>query len=109
MDAPLVVRYERLRPAQIVARREACPVAFLPIGTIEWHGEHNPVGLDTLKMHRLLELCAQRIGGLVFPPLYYGENREQALMEANAADRDQMPPRWACPRAPLTPDTCTSR
>ena len=42
-----VVRYERLRPAQIVARREACPVAYLPIGTIEWHGEHNPVGLDT--------------------------------------------------------------
>ncbi|NLX42186.1 MAG: creatininase family protein, partial [Chloroflexi bacterium] len=30
------VRYERLRPAQIVARREACPVAYLPIGTIEW-------------------------------------------------------------------------
>jgi len=90
MDVSPVARYERLRPAQIVARREACPVAYLPIGTIEWHGEHNPVGLDTLKMHRLLELCAQRIGGLVFPPLYYGENREQALMEANAADREQI-------------------
>ena len=85
-----IVRYERLRPAQIVARREACPVAYLPIGTIEWHGEHNPVGLDTLKMHALLERCAQQIGGLVFPPLYYGEHREQALMEANAADRDQI-------------------
>lgn len=83
-------QYERLRPAQIVARRQACPVAYLPIGTIEWHGEHNPVGLDTLKIHALLIKCAETIGGLVFPPLYYGENREQALMEATssfAADR----------------------
>ncbi|OGV63716.1 MAG: hypothetical protein A3K19_17140 [Lentisphaerae bacterium RIFOXYB12_FULL_65_16] len=82
------VRYERLRPAQVVTRRTACPVAYLPIGTIEWHGEHNPLGLDTLKIHGLLIRCAERIGGLVFPPLYYGESREQALMEANAADRD---------------------
>lgn len=74
-----IVRYERLRPAQIVAQREACPIVWLPIGTIEWHGEHNPVGLDTLKIHALLEVCAREIGGLVFPPLYYGENREQAL------------------------------
>jgi creatinine amidohydrolase len=103
MDAPLVVRYERLRPAQIVARREACPVGYLPIGTIEWHGEHNPVGLDTLKMHRLLELCAQRIGGLVFPPLYYGENREQALMEANAADRDQIAAKMGLPPSTFDP------
>jgi len=84
------VRYERLRPAQIIAQREACSVAYLPIGTIEWHGEHNPVGLDTLKIHQLLIRCAQRTGGLVFPPLYYGENREQALMEANARDREQI-------------------
>jgi hypothetical protein len=34
MDKP-TVRYERLRPGQIVARRSACPVAYLPIGTIE--------------------------------------------------------------------------
>ena len=37
-----------------------------------------------------LEACAREIGGLVFPPLYYGECREQALMEANAADRDEI-------------------
>ena len=91
------VQYERLRPAQIVARREACPVAYLPIGTVEWHGEHNPVGLDTLKIHALLLRCAQEIGGLVFPPLYYGENREQALMEANAGDRAEIAAKMALP------------
>jgi len=71
------VRYERLRPAQIVAAREACPVAYLPIGTIEWHGRHNPIGVDTLKAHQLAIRCAQVGGGLVFPPLYYGESREE--------------------------------
>ncbi|OGV39537.1 MAG: hypothetical protein A2X48_12940 [Lentisphaerae bacterium GWF2_49_21] len=89
-NTDIQVQYERLRPDQIVAERQKCPVAFLPIGTIEWHGEHNPVGLDTLKSHALLIACARKIGGLVFPPLYYGENREQALMEANAADKESI-------------------
>jgi creatinine amidohydrolase/Fe(II)-dependent formamide hydrolase-like protein len=38
------VRYHLLRPAQIVKRRQACPVAYVPLGTIEWHGTHNPTG-----------------------------------------------------------------
>jgi len=97
------VQYERLRPGQIAARREACPVAYLPIGTIEWHGEHNPVGLDTLKIHALLRRCAQEIGGLVFPPLYYGENREQALMEANAGDREQIAAKTGLPAENFRP------
>ena len=84
------VRYERLRPAEIVAGREAAPVAYLPIGTIEWHGLHNPVGTDTVKAHALAVRCAQAGGGLVFPALYYGESREEALMEANAPDREQI-------------------
>ena len=97
------VQYERLRPAQIVARRASCPVAYLPIGTIEWHGEHNPVGLDALKMHALLIRCATEIGGLVFPPLYYGENREQALMEANDWFREDIAGRMALPGSNFAP------
>ncbi|MBN1419150.1 MAG: creatininase family protein [Planctomycetes bacterium] len=81
------VRYERLRPAQIVEARSARSIAYIPIGTIEWHGAHNPVGLDTLKVHALAIRCARAGGGLVFPPLYYGESRVEALMEAAAVDR----------------------
>ena len=82
------VRYHMLRPGQIVTRREECPVAYIPIGTLEWHGLHNPVGADTLQAEGLALLCAQKGGGLVFPPLYYGESRLEALMEANARDRE---------------------
>lgn len=80
---PEEVCYERMRPEQIRAAREACPVLYIPIGTIEWHGFHNPVGLDTLKIHGICVRCAQAGGGLVFPPLWYGESREEALMDSN--------------------------
>jgi len=97
------VRYERLRPAQIVQAREAGPIAYLPIGTIEWHGEHNPVGLDTLKIHALAVRCAWKTGGLVFPPLYYGESRETALMEANAGDREKIAEKMGLPPGNFAP------
>lgn len=80
---PAEVCYERMRPAQIVAARESCPAAYLPIGTIEWHGRHNPVGCDGILAHALAVRCAQAGGGLVFPPLYYGESRDEGLMESN--------------------------
>jgi creatinine amidohydrolase len=84
------VRYHMLRPAQIRERRDAYPVAYIPIGTIEWHGPHNPTGADTLQAEGLSLLCAQKGGGLVFPPLYYGESRSESLMEANADDRNDI-------------------
>lgn len=77
------VRYEEMLPHEVVEARSRCPVAYLPIGGIEWHGEHNCLGLDTVKIHAIAMRCAERIGGLVFPALFYGEPRESYLMEAN--------------------------
>ena len=82
------VRYHMLRPDQIVARRKECPIVYIPIGTLEWHGVHNAVGADTLQAEGIAIRCAEMAGGLVFPPLYYGENRLESLMEATADDRD---------------------
>lgn len=77
------VRYEEMLPYEVVEAREKCPVAYLPIGGIEWHGEHNCLGLDTVKIHALAMKCAESGGGVVFPALFYGEPREHYLMEAN--------------------------
>lgn len=82
------VRYERLRPRQIRAAREARPVAYVGIGTLEWHGMHNPVGLDTLKADALCVRCAEATGGLVLPPLWYGEARERCLIDSLDDYRD---------------------
>ena len=103
-ESSVEVRYHMLRPAQIVARRQACPVVYIPIGTLEWHGVHNPVGADTLQAEGLAILCAQKGGGLVFPPLYFGESRLEALMEANAADREAIAAEMGLSPENFTPD-----
>ncbi|MDA8587156.1 creatininase family protein [Rhodobacteraceae bacterium] len=63
---------ERLRPHQIRASLAVRSVIWLPLGTIEWHCEHLPVGLDALTAHGLCLRAAERGGGLVMPPLYFG-------------------------------------
>jgi len=66
------VRLEFLLPKEIVLAREACSTVFQPLGTIEWHGVHNVVGVDSLKAHALCLRAAQRGGGVVSPTLYGG-------------------------------------
>jgi creatinine amidohydrolase len=80
-EEPLEVRYARLRPSAAVARRQAMPLAWLPLGVLEWHGPHNPLGLDALKAEAILCHAARRVGGLVMPTLYYGDHR-RSLAEA---------------------------
>lgn len=77
------VRYEEMKPGEVVIARTKKPVAYLPIGGIEWHGEHNPLGLDTVKAHELCIRAAQKGGGLVMPPLFWGESRQSGLLEFN--------------------------
>jgi creatinine amidohydrolase len=66
------VRLERMRPAQIDAARSALPAIYVPFGSVEWHGRHNPVGLDALKAHEQLVGLARGIGGVVYPPVFLG-------------------------------------
>jgi creatinine amidohydrolase len=74
-DDPTEVRYHMLRPAEARSRRESFPVAYVPLGTLEWHGPHNPLGSDTLQAEGIAVIAARLAGGLVLPPLYYGEPR----------------------------------
>jgi creatinine amidohydrolase len=65
-------RYEELRPRQIDAILAQAPVAYIPWGSLEWHGHQNPIGLDTIKVHHLAMEAASRTGGVVVPPVYAG-------------------------------------
>jgi creatinine amidohydrolase len=69
------VLFHEMRPADIRAAREACPVAFLPMGVLEWHGVHNPVGLDCVKATAMAEQFARNIGGVAMPPVWWGDHR----------------------------------
>ncbi|MCB0064968.1 MAG: creatininase family protein [Caldilineaceae bacterium] len=66
------VRLERMRPEQIAAAKARRAAVYLPFGALEWHGYHNPVGLDALKAHEQLVGLALRAGGVVYPPIYFG-------------------------------------
>ncbi len=65
-------QFEHMLPWQLRAELAKRPVAYVPLGTFEWHGEHLPVGLDSLTSHGLCLRAAKADGGIVLPPLYYG-------------------------------------
>ena len=64
--------YERLTPAALEARIKSAPIAYLPLGTLEWHGPHLPLGSDHLQSQGFFTQLARRAGGVVLPPLFLG-------------------------------------
>lgn len=74
MTAPF---YTDLRPQQFSERIAACSVGYLPLGTIEWHGEHGALGTDAIIPTGIFERVAREYGGIVFPPLFLGPDRIQ--------------------------------
>jgi creatinine amidohydrolase len=71
------VRLEYLRPGQILAAQAERSLVFLPVGSIEWHGPHLPLGVDMLLAHEIAVRAAQRVGGVVHPAVYSGTERER--------------------------------
>jgi len=69
---PAMVQYELMLPFELEAALERCPTAIVPIGTLEWHGRQNALGLDAVKAHALCVEAAQRFAGVVLPPLFGG-------------------------------------
>lgn len=65
------VRLEEMLPAEVEHLVAQFPVAYVPFGTLEWHGYHLPLGLDALKAHELCLRAAARSGGAVVPPTYW--------------------------------------
>src|SRR5256885_16572734 len=66
------VEYELMRPAEIAQARARLPLAFIPIGPLEWHGPHLPMGMDGLHAHTVAMEVARRVGGVVLPTYYLG-------------------------------------
>jgi len=66
------MRYELMRPPQIrQAIDERWPVV-LPLGVLEYHGDHLPVGMDTLAVIKVLEILEQERPLVILPAFYYG-------------------------------------
>lgn len=79
------LRAELLHPAALRRRRERADVAFLPLGELEWHGIHGPIGTDGVKAHHICCAAAEKLGGgVVFPAMYFGTPRDSFHMDGRA-------------------------
>lgn len=67
-----MVRYELMRPEQVVEARARAPVAYVPLGPLEWHGPHLPLGVDGLHAHEVAVRAAEEVGGVVLPTYFAG-------------------------------------
>ncbi|GLS34165.1 creatinine amidohydrolase [Mesorhizobium albiziae] len=66
------MRYELMLPHQLRrAIDENWPVV-LPLGVLEYHGEHMAFGMDTIAVIKLVDLLEQEMQMVVLPPFYYG-------------------------------------
>ena len=66
------VCYAELTPQDFRERLAQAPIAYLPLGTLEWHGEHLPLGADGLQAGGFFEILAHEVGGIVLPMLFLG-------------------------------------
>jgi len=64
--------YHELSWPEIVEHSKKCDIIILPVGSIEMHGPHCPVCVDSLNVQKMAERVAERTGVLIAPPIWYG-------------------------------------
>lgn len=64
--------YQEMQPHEFDAALQKAPVAFLPLGTLEYHGPHMPIGNDALKAEAILKRVCAQTGGIMVPTFYWG-------------------------------------
>jgi len=65
------VRYEELLPHEMEEIIKDKPIAYLPFGTLEWHGLHLALGNDAVKAYELCLRVAEKAGGVIVPATYW--------------------------------------
>lgn len=61
------VRLDRMRPADVHAAMSRAPVAWVPMGALEFHAPHLPIGTDSLTATHVAVRAAEELGGVVLP------------------------------------------
>ncbi len=66
------IHYETMLPHELEGEIIRSPVAYLPLGTLEYHGPHLAIGNDALKAQAILERACNQTGGVMVPTLFWG-------------------------------------
>ena len=73
------VQYEEMFPWEIERAISEFPLCYIPLGVLEWHGEHAAVGLDGIKAHAICIAAARKSGGVVIPTTWWGTDWREDL------------------------------
>ncbi len=73
------VLYVELTPQEFKERLLKAPIAYLPLGTLEWHGRHMPLGADGLISSGFFIELAKKVGGIVLPMLFLGPDNSRIV------------------------------
>ncbi len=69
--ADAVYHWAKMSPSDLDAAIARMPLALVPAGSLEWHGEHLACGCDHLRGEGLCAAVAERLGGgVVLPSLW---------------------------------------
>jgi creatinine amidohydrolase len=63
--------FEQMTWPDVVSATQAAAVAVLPVGSLEQHGHHLPLGSDALVSFGLARRLAERRPLVILPPLFY--------------------------------------
>lgn len=66
------MRYEFMRPHEVRAAIDRNLPVVLPLGVLEYHGEHMALGVDTLAVVKVLERLEHEMDLVILPPFTYG-------------------------------------
>ena len=64
-------RWEELSATELVEALEQTSLVYVPVGTLEFHGPHLPLGMDSIHAHEFCLAAANQTGGVVMPPVYW--------------------------------------
>ena len=64
-------RWEELSATELVEALRQTSLVYVPIGTLEFHGPHLPLGMDAIHAHEFCLAAAEQTGGVVMPPVYW--------------------------------------
>jgi creatinine amidohydrolase len=72
------VQLELLRPGEILEEQKRISLVYVPIGPVEWHSYHMPMGTDALNAQETARRLACKTGGVVAPTLFMGTERNDS-------------------------------
>jgi len=74
-DATVAV--DRMSWVEFRSRVAAGAIVILPVGALEQHGHHLPLGVDAILATEVASRVAHRVGGIVAPAIAYGYKSQQ--------------------------------